>query len=709
MLDGVEFAYPEDSERSDISKDSKNSKDSNDSEDLEDSKNSHEIEETEKNGSKDDEHNEGQLETKSEDESLEDASEDDDDEAAEDATDNQTISIDPLQPDYLRAWTSFPAEQATIWYDILTSNFLSEQRFPPVGQLRDHGKEAYSPAGVGGLSFVSNITQRVEHYVQQVIREMFFKDALRDKFKLKGYMELDCSSNVLRPRSTNTGEPTGDTPEVIKLRNCGRPSYTQRCAYNSPGNLSASNAMIPAFIAQYQSPHRLTLEEIRNGLEDMDLESVIPVSENESDKDRCRRKVAGAISCAVSYMVRAGLEFGYISTGEALIFLRVPDDPTTVYYHLSVPMLDVGGSGYVAGPDRSDHRLHLTAAGQLVAFTLQAFQSGPRLYSSREQTVAQMNTWLTDRGDTAQVSPVVGETAPSGPSVRQTYNNLRYCSEACLSSMRRKGNLQDCPNRHLHGNVRHKIDNRKFLQLLQQQLKESYDHDFEPTGLHGSRAALIKVTLRSHGYTVAAKCTPRESVDLLRHERDVYKRLQPIQGRHVPRYLGLIHFSRPYHYAGIADLSSAMILGYAGETFGQQDSTMTPEAVVDCTRDAFDSVHSLGVLQNDPHPFNLRYNTETRTAMIFDFDRAIIDAPKGRKRKRSESTVSGGLSVVRSCDPKHNGFHTMSSEELQREYEGETTIVCDEVEFLVLNEYANKRRRVRARSMGGARVGQRLY
>ncbi|KAI9833703.1 MAG: hypothetical protein M1826_006794 [Phylliscum demangeonii] len=31
-------------------------------------------------------------------------------------------------------------------------------------------------------------------------------------------------------------------------------------------------------------------------------------------------------------MIRAGLEYGYVCTGEAFIFLHVPDNPRTVYY-----------------------------------------------------------------------------------------------------------------------------------------------------------------------------------------------------------------------------------------------------------------------------------------------------------------------------------------------------------------------------------------
>ncbi|KAL1888653.1 hypothetical protein Sste5346_009445 [Sporothrix stenoceras] len=46
---------------------------------------------------------------------------------------------------------------------------------------------------------------------------------------------------------------------------------------------------------------------------------------------------AYSLTQAFHYMFTAGLEFGYLATGEVLIFLRIPaDDATTLYYHVSL-------------------------------------------------------------------------------------------------------------------------------------------------------------------------------------------------------------------------------------------------------------------------------------------------------------------------------------------------------------------------------------
>jgi hypothetical protein len=638
--------------------------------------------------------------------------EQEDDHEVDAQDDEADDGIDPLRPDKLRSWESFPTEQARVWHEVLASSFASEKLFPPLPVLQARGTQAHSQQGPWGQSFVRNITERVDLYVQKIVLEMALNRPLRDRFNLKGNLIPSRDGTALLPHDSSPESSSDGTLVEIKRRKCGRPRHTQVCAYNTPRNHDAAIPAIPAFIAAYKS-RQLSLQEIYIGLEDMDLDSVAPKQENVDFKATCRRKVAAAITSVVSYMVRAGLEFGYITTGEAWIYLRVPDDPKTVFYYLSVPGVDAGGSsGYADGSIMPIQQLQLTAAGQLAAFALQSLQTNPRTDSWRERAVAEMKTWKTkptvsqpagvlQGGGTMgeppgqsqmwpapvnQYNPASAPSAAGGGNIRQGYNGRPYCTEACLRSMKRKGNLQDCPNRHLHGTVRHKIDNRKFLQLLQRQLKETYDHDFEPAGLHGSRAALVKVTLSSHGYTVVAKCVPHEFIPHMQHERNVYKRLEPLQGQFVPRYLGLVRLQRPYHYAGIIDVVHMMVIGSAGETLGEHESTMDKTAMVTRTEEAFNSIHKLGVMHMDPHPFNVGYNTETNTMMVFDFDRSIfVENPRGRKRKRSGASSA-------SSTPRINS-ETLA-EWQQDDYEGETDWARDEVDELLEKIRDPKRRRL---------------
>jgi hypothetical protein len=78
-----------------------------------------------------------------------------------------------------------------------------------------------------------------------------------------------------------------------------------------------------------------------------------------------------------SYLHDLGNQDGCIRTGEAFAFLHTPEDRTIVQYHLCVPSQDVQAG--------DENRLHWTAVGQMLAFTLQAMALKLRLKSGTIQ------------------------------------------------------------------------------------------------------------------------------------------------------------------------------------------------------------------------------------------------------------------------------------------------------------------------------------
>jgi hypothetical protein len=138
----------------------------------------------------------------------------------------------------------------------------------------------------------------------------------------------------------------------------------------------------------------------------MELEEVVRCRETDSPQQQFRRLVAVIITQAYSDMVRSGLEYGCVCTGEAYIFLRVPDDPKTVYYFLSVPKGDAGETtGWAPDPD-GGNRLHLTAVGQVLAFTRRALKTPPRGQTWRTRTIAQLKSWEVVYDDLLDTVPV---------------------------------------------------------------------------------------------------------------------------------------------------------------------------------------------------------------------------------------------------------------------------------------------------------------
>jgi hypothetical protein len=121
-----------------------------------------------------------------------------------------------------------------------------------------------------------------------------------------------------------------------------RPRADQFYVYNISSIDSKGNYRVAALTIEYKAPYKLTLGHIYKGLGEMDLDEVVEIGEEESVAIRCRRLVAAVITQGYLYIVRAGLEYKEIYIDEATIFLRVPDDPSTVYYSLLVPKGDVG-------------------------------------------------------------------------------------------------------------------------------------------------------------------------------------------------------------------------------------------------------------------------------------------------------------------------------------------------------------------------------
>lgn len=50
---------------------------------------------------------------------------------------------------------------------------------------------------------------------------------------------------------------------------------------------------------------------------------------------------AAVVTQLFSYMIGKGIQYGYVCTGEAFVFLYVPDDPATVYFSVCVLSLEV--------------------------------------------------------------------------------------------------------------------------------------------------------------------------------------------------------------------------------------------------------------------------------------------------------------------------------------------------------------------------------
>jgi hypothetical protein len=152
---------------------------------------------------------------------------------------------------------------------------------------------------------------------------------------------------------------------------------------------------------------------------------------------------------------------------------------------------------------------------------------------------------------------------------------------------------------------------------------------------------LFKVELEPYGYTFVGKGALPGRPSALEHESHAYARLDALQGRAVPVYLGMVSLNsnRGHVIAGGIWIYHLMLMSWAGE---KAADAKAPNLAVKTER-SLKAVAALGVEHGDERDDNVLWNEERGRVMLIDFDRAVL-APSppnwpllnltGTKRKR---------------------------------------------------------------------------
>ena len=638
-----------------------------------------------------------------------------------------------LCPRLIRPWIEFNTQQKATWQQLeeLSNTIKSSRVFSTLAYLE--GSEFQFERMVASekdLEFFERYA--VESQVSQIIKHFSTDPVIKEKLHLNGGVVFENHQNTLsfddpevvsRMHQLSLQTPRKDStkhnPVMTRAPELVLKHTDQMCVYNV-----AEDQNIVCFIIEYKAPHKLTLAHLKEGLRPMNPMKDLMQCPNIPSKDQAEARVAyhsgllvaAVITQAFSYMVESGLQFGYVCTGEAFVFLNVrPEDPTTVYYHLSIPNIDVGSSTGWSPESTAPNLLHLTALGQVLAFTLQTLQQralgaewigkakgvldrwvvdpqsilaqipesvrleiahsefkpttrrqellafhSPRFLRSKAESLRQFDLDRVNEDD--QMSSGDDEDdkhgdghddedndvdTPSRPSGRHrdlkksmaprkrydTRNSglrVAYCTQRCLRGLLMGGILdRNCPNHrrhHKHGDY-HSITSETFLLLVRKQLFKNLDAGCYPLYVQGSRGALFKVQLLSHGYTVAAKCTIYAYVEDLVHEGKVYKQLEKIQGIHIPVCLGNINLERIYTFNCGVQIIHMMLMAWGGSRIDSPSSLPKLQLVMKQAIHAIHAIHELGILHMDVSPRNILWSDELQRVMFIDFERAVIKMP----------------------------------------------------------------------------------
>ncbi|CEJ83111.1 hypothetical protein VHEMI03138 [[Torrubiella] hemipterigena] len=194
-----------------------------------------------------------------------------------------------------------------------------------------------------------------------------------------------------------------------------------------------------------------------------------------------------------------------------------------------------------------------------------------------------------------------------------------FCTHKCLLGLANGGPLDPaCPNLPTHG--QHHIKQAEFIERIRTQLRTDRGHNADCMCLYlsGRRGVLFKVTLSSHGYTMVAKGMESFDQHFLLHEKSIYDRLRPIQGRSVPVCVGIVDLVLPNHFDG-GVYSQFLFLSWAGEPLPKCVNATQEVSLVGGVKAALKAIHRLRVLHRDVAGRNILYDANGNV-MVIDFE-----------------------------------------------------------------------------------------
>ncbi|CAK7271006.1 hypothetical protein SEPCBS119000_004378 [Sporothrix epigloea] len=262
-----------------------------------------------------------------------------------------------VYPQRIIPWTDFPARQEAIWKQLSGPSFASQHQFLPQVVL-DEFRSSIERVGSDNMlkRFVQNT---VELAVNTILYAVYENPLLRDRLGLQGKVEFD--------GMFNQDHPAGPLEHF--------------CIHKVPDGHNIVLDMV------YKTPHKLMLHEILSLKTEIQPERDVIDKNVTSVESASKSLAAAAITELFAHMVARGVQFGFVTTGQAYIFLHIPDDPTVVYCHVHVPYWDVRGV--------DEASLLKTAVAQVTAFALQSLRRSPPPQSWYD-AAAKLKVWATD-------------------------------------------------------------------------------------------------------------------------------------------------------------------------------------------------------------------------------------------------------------------------------------------------------------------------
>ena len=278
--------------------------------------------------------------------------------------------------------------------------------------------------------------QAVESIVQDTLRQLSVYPEFRQQLHLADRVTFENHANGLTDGAEDVQDHQGEHPQMTKFAD-------QYCVFKHK-----DGRKVQLFVIEYKPPHKVTQAILRLGLRPMNLpKEVVHRITVPTDNAGLQRYHADQIVAALStqtyaYMLESGNEFGAVTTGEAIIFLRIDkEDPTILYYHLTEPKLEV--SFY-----EGEFAHHRTAIAQMLSFILMAAKAETRQIAWRMDALESAQYWVVDEEEILrQIPSTLRNSPPYTPAFIPSKISERVMTRSHYSLRRLPFRLRRTPNR----------------------------------------------------------------------------------------------------------------------------------------------------------------------------------------------------------------------------------------------------------------------
>ncbi|PGH05471.1 hypothetical protein AJ79_06778 [Helicocarpus griseus UAMH5409] len=597
-------------------------------------------------------------------------------------------------PQTLRRWTDFDKDHDRV-FSRFTKVFSKDPLFPSKTDVQGVERD------------LSPTTRKDEQDIRPFVRSAMEKPAQR---LVQAYLKQTADTRTAdfffqnNAYSLSSKDATNPT-DVVENQNEAPPSKKrspERGIRGVPDRWGIrerpSGELLTIFVGEYKVAHKLRSGAFKRVFssagERLFLDTLkrlsFPIVDTDTEKEQ--RIVAEVLCQTFDYMIKAGLRYGYVTSGHGLVFLMFEkSDPEILYYHLSSD-----------DPLAKEIDVQYGPVSQFSTFVMLSLESERQSPQWIENAKSQLYQWPILPGNPILTNQPLslersfssssnsseeykdkddGYRPPRQPrkqqsslrSTEHTETNRRrqssrtqhkthqptlpYCTQACLIGLSQGHPLdQFCPNVAIHqqetSSLNHLISKEKFCSLVHNQLARNLDENcqcLDTMGMFGAVGVLFKITLTDYGYTFVAKGVQAVDEELLLNEASVYAHLSKLQGVTVPVHLGNIKLAQTFPLVSTATVTSMMLMSWAGNSLHSEDHG--PDVDIEAQKQqSIKELVAAGLVHYDLRRANMIWNQERQRVMVIDFDQSSIL----RRKRVDDGGSSSELAVKRTRVDKEN-------------------------------------------------------